>query len=535
MNGTGITINYIAECLAQWWGQLSYTVWLYFALLLPLTAIIYQLVPQKKRKAVLLLASWFFFFSLSGFLLLANIAASVFVWKMGKVLFSINSDKSLKRSERKKKKKRILIVSVLVLIASLVCFKYLDFIGLNIVRITEIAGIPFDWHVLRLAVPIGISYYTLEAIAYLSDVNSEKIPAENSLFNILLFMSFFPKLVEGPITRYEEAGQLFSGNSITQEDLSLGYQRILWGLFKKLVIADHLSPAVSQLYGGEYMDGGVALLAALLFTLQEYMDFSGAIDVAMGSARIFGIKLSENFRQPFFAKNASDFWRRWHITLGTFLKDYVFYPIAMSKPVLNLTLRAKETVGKNVSRFVSPAISLFFVWLINGLWHGPRWTYIFYGMYFFVLVLLENILEGPFLKLLEKLRLRETSAPVRIFRYIKLFLLVMIGEMVFRADSLDQGLTMLKLIFTDLRFDMVSAHIQDIGIDRYGYFVIIVGLLVVALVETLKEAGISIRHRINSMPVALRFAFWYVCIFVVIIFGAYGTGYDAVDILYAQF
>ena len=535
MTGTELTINYIIECLGLWWKQLSYTTWLYFALLLPVTAIVYQLMPRKNRKGVLLAASWFFFFSLSGFLLAANIAASVFVWAVGKGLDSVNNDPGLKRKEKQKKKKQVLFLGIVLLLLSLICFKYLDFMGMNIARLSKYAHMSFRWHALKLAVPVGISYYTLEAVAYITDVYSEKIPAEKSLFNIFLFMSFFPKLVEGPITRYSEANRLFAGEDIRVQDLAEGYQRILWGLFKKLVIADHLSPAVTQLFDGEYMDGGVALFAALLFTLQEYMDFSGSIDIAIGSARVFGIRLSENFRQPFFAKNASDFWRRWHITLGTFFKDYIFYPIAMSKPLLQFSLKAKKVLGKNVSRFITPTVALFFVWLSNGLWHGARWTYIFYGMYYFVLIFIENILEEPFLKALEALHLKETSLPVRVFRYIKLFFIVIIGEMFFRANSMSQGISMFKMIFTDLRFDMVIKHIQDIGIDRFGYIVIIAGLMVVAFVETVKEAGISLREKLSSAPIALRFAFWYVCIFVVIIFGAYGTGYDSMDLFYAQF
>lgn len=530
-----MSMEYFFDCIIKWWGQLSYTTWMYFGLLLPVTALIYQVTPRRGRRVVLLIASWFFFFSLSGLLLAANIAASVFVWGTGRFLDSISNDKNLKRRQRKKKKKLVLTLAVVILLAVIICFKYLDFIGLNIVRISQVAGLAFDWHILGLAVPVGISYYTLEAIAYLADVYWEKIPAEKSLINIFLFMSFFPKLVEGPITRYSEAGKLFAGDGLCENDIAEGYQRILWGLFKKLVIADHIAPAVSQLFDGEYMDGGVALFAALLFTLQEYMDFSGAIDIAIGSARVFGVRLSENFRQPFYAKNASDFWRRWHITLGTFFRDYIFYPVSLSKPASAITSKARKIVGNGVSRFITPAIALFFVWLSNGLWHGPRWTYVFYGMYYFVLILFENIMEEPFLKLLEILHLKETSAPVRVFRYIKLFFIIIIGEMFFRADTLGKGINMFKLIFTDLRFDMVIKHIQDIGIDRYGYLVIITGLVVVAAVETLKEAGISIRAKLNALPVPVRFAFWYICIFSVIIFGAYGTGYDAADLVYAQF
>ena len=534
MNGTGITINYIIECLIKWWRQISYTTWMYFALLLPLTAVIYQLVPRKGRRFVLLAASWIFLFSLSGRLFFVNLAVSVFIWAVGILMSSVGRDNNTGRRERQKKKRRILSVSIVILLANLVCFKYLDFLGLNLVRITQTAGIAFNWHILDMAVPIGISFYTLEAVSYLADIYWDAVPAEKNIFNIFLYMSFFPKLMEGPITRYPEAERLFKGDPLRADDLMKGYQRILWGLFKKLVIADHLAPAVTQLYEGQYMDGGVALFAAVAFTLQEYMDFSGAIDIALGSAEIFGIRLPENFRQPFFAKNASDFWRRWHITLGTFFRTYIFYPVAVSKPVSKAAAAVKHIAGEKAGRFVPSAIALFCVWLSNGLWHGPKWSYIFYGMYYFVIIMLENILAKPFMDLLHLLHLKETSAPVKIFRYVKLLFIVIIGELFYRADSLNRGLYMFKLIFTDLRFDMLIKHLQDIGIDIYGYFVVVAGLIAVSVVETLKEKGISIRKRLNVLPVPVRFAFWYICIFIVVIFGAYGTGYDTFDLLYAQ-
>ena len=530
-----LDFQYITECLSEWWKQLSYTTWMYFALFLPVTMLIYQLSPQKNRRIVLLAAGWFFFFSLSGILLLANIVSSVFVWITGIRLEKAGNDKSLDRKEQQKKKKRILFLSVLLLVLVIILFKYLDFIGLNTVRLTQLFNIPFNWKILKLAVPVGISYYTLESISYLTEIYRGNMSAEKSLLNVCLFMSFFPKLVEGPVTRYTEGTPLFSGEGIKEENVAYGYQRILWGLFKKLCIADQLSPAVSQIFEGEYMDGGVALFGAFLFTVQEYMDFSGSIDVGIGSARIFGVRLPENFRQPFFAKNASDFWRRWHITLGRFFRDYIFYPVVLAKPVTRFTKKVKDALGKNAVKLLTPAIALFPVWLANGVWHGAKWSYIFYGMYYFVIVYLETVLEEPVQKLLERIKLSDSSVPVRVFRYLKLMLIVVVGEMFFRAETLSAGMHMLKLIFTDLRFDMVANHIQDIGIDRYGYIVIIFGILVVCAVEIMKEAGIPIRAKLEALPLPCRFVFWYACIFFVILFGAYGTGYDPVDLLYAQF
>ena len=243
-----------------------------------------------------------FLFCLSGYLLLANIVTSTFVWAVGLWLEKVNADKGIKKKERKRKKKRILALGILALLIALILFKYLDFFGLSIEGMVRFIGIDYNWKLLNIIVPVGISYYTLEAVAYLSDVYWEKTEAEKKFLNMALFMSFFPKLVEGPITRYKDASALFEGEGISSVNLTQGYQRILWGLFKKLVIADQISPVVGAVFEGGYMDGGVALFEALIFTIQEYMDFSGAIDIAIGSARIFGVTLPENFRQPFFCK-----------------------------------------------------------------------------------------------------------------------------------------------------------------------------------------------------------------------------------------
>lgn len=526
----------IMNDLSRWWGDLSYSVWMYFALFLPLTVLIYQLVPQQKRKFVLLGASWIFFASLSKWLLLINIAESVFTWKMGLLIEKINKDKTIKRKERAKKRMKTLVTGIVLLLLVLVGFKYLDFIGLNIVRVSELVRHPVNWKMLNLAAPLGISYYTLMAISYLTDISREDIKADESLFNIALYLSFFPKIVEGPITRYgEDSKALFAGNDIKYQDLAEGYQRILWGLFKKLVIADQLAPSISALYEGTYTDGGVALYAAFAFTIQEYMDFSGSIDIVIGSARLFGVRMAENFTQPFFAKNASDFWHRWHITLGTFFRDYIFYPVSLAKPIMKFTKKVKVVAGQGVAHFTAPTIALFLVWLSNGIWHGPRWTYIFYGMYYFVLIFIENILEESFLALLAKLKLKEESAPVRIFRFIKLFFIIIIGEMFFRAQTLEVGIDMFKSIFTNLRFDMLIANLGNLNMDFYAYVSVYGGLLVVIAVSVMKEMHFPIRKKLESLPIPVRFAFWYICIFVIIIFGAYGTGYSSEDLIYAQF
>ena len=349
-------------------------------------------------------------------------------------------------------------------------------------------------------------------------------------------MGFFPYLIEGPITRYGDIkNTLFSGIPVNYENLTRGYQRILLGLFKKVLIADHLAPAVDAVYKWDEKAGSIALFGAIIFTVQEYMDFAGSIDIVIGAAQVFGVRLQENFRQPFFAKNASDFWHRWHITLGTFFRDYIFYPVSVSKNIMKLTKKMKNRFGMEVSRLTAPSIAIFCVWITNGIWHGPSWNYIFYGMYYFVLIFIENIIEKPFLSLLEKLKLTEASLSVRIFRFIKLFFIVIIGEMFFRAESMSTAFDMFKMIFTNFNFAKLTRHLGDLGMDYSDYLTVIIAFTLMIILSVMKELKVPYRQKFSSLPVAARWCIWYIIIMAIVVFGAYGSGYDAAGMIYAKF
>ena len=523
------------KCIALWWDP-SYASWIYFALFLPIVILVYNFTPEKERFRVLLLASWFYFITLSGWLFLIHILEVIWTWQMGLAIQRISDNKELKRKEKNKRKKKVLAVGILSLIAVLFVLKYLDFTGMNMVQLLEVFHISREWKMLNLAIPLGISYYTLEAISYLTDVYREDIQADSEFSHIALYMGFFPKIVEGPITRYgDDAKALFSGCPITYENLTAGYQRIYLGAFKKLMIADHLAPAVDSVFKWNEKAGSIALFGAVIFTVQEYMDFSGAIDIVIGSAKIFGIDLAENFMQPFFAKNASDFWHRWHITLGTFFRDYIFYPVSVSKPVMKLTKNIKNLFGKTVSHFVGPTIAIFCVWISNGLWHGPKWNYIFYGMYYFVLIFIENIVEKPFLSLLEKIHLTEESVSVRLFRFIKLTFIVLIGEMFFRAETMEDGFQMFSMIFTKYKPHKLVKHLGSFGLDQFDYWTVTISFIIIVIYGVLREYKYPLKEKFAALPKPVRWTVWYLMIIAVVIFGAYGSGYDKAGMIYAKF
>jgi predicted membrane protein involved in D-alanine export len=353
-----------------------------------------------------------------------------------------------------------------------------------------------------------------------------------------LFMSFFPQIVEGPICRYgQTANQLWNVKQIEFENLKLGAVRILFGLMKKLVIADRLNPMIKQIFS-HYDDyqGGIIALGAIAYTIQLYCDFSGTMDAVMGVAQIFGITMPENFERPFFSKSISEFWKRWHITLGTWFKDYIFYPVTMSKPMKNLTSSARKKLGNHFGPLLAGSIALFCVWFCNGLWHGSAWGYIFFGMYHFVLILSGNIIAPAVTAFNKKLHINSECFAYRVFQIVRTGILVVIGEMFFRAERLTTGLSMFGKMVTDFSFSSLNYELmKKLKIDMHDVMIVLIALAFIFVISVLNEKGICVRGAIAKRNVVIRWAAVYALIMFIIIFGAYGKGYVAVDPIYANF
>ena len=515
---------------------MSYHLLAYFAIFLPVVILIYQITPQKFRWMILLAADYVFFWMISGKLILYLLFATIMTHYIG-LWLETAAQAGGSAKQVTKRKRKVLAFGILVNLTILIILKYFNFFGENLSVLSNMLSLGWEYKKIDFMVPIGISYYTLQTISYMTDVYRGTIPAEKNIVKIALYLSFFPQIMEGPISRFSETAEaLWSGKRIEFENIKFGYQRIVYGLLKKIVIADRVAPVVIKVFKHyDTYDGSIVLFGAVCFTIQLYMEFSGCMDIIMGSGQIFGVTLPENFRQPFFAKDASDFWHRWHITLGTWFKDYIFYPVSLAKPVKNFAKKVKNRFGRGVSKFVAPFAALFCVWSCNGLWHGPHWTYIFYGMYYFVLIFLENILEEPVTKLTAKLKINREGKGYRIFRLIKLLVIVNLGEMFFRAETVGTGFAMLGRILTNFHITELGDHIYSLGMDYYDAAVALIGILIVLVVDILHEKNIQIRKAISGWALPARWVFWYAAIFIVIIFGAYGAGYTVVDMIYAGY
>lgn len=529
---------------------MSYHTFDFLVLFLPAVIGLHFIMPQKHRWKVLLLASYIFFWSISGKLIIYLLLSTFSIHYTGLWLNTIASDGQVKikaaekedrkaiKAQIKNRQRMVVVFAVCIHIGLLLCLKYLNFFGTNINSLLTLIGLPAFFPAAKFAMPIGISFYTLQAVSYIMDVYRGKISADRNLGRLALFMSFFPVIMEGPICRYSDtAVPLFEGKRIAYANLIRGTQRILYGLFKKIIIADRLNALVTTVFNNhENYDGTVIFVAMLCYTCQLYMDFSGTMETVIGIGEIFGVKIPENFRQPFFSKNISEFWTRWHITLGTWFRDYIYYPLSLTKPLKKLTSAARKKVGSYYGPLVSGTLALGVVWLCNGLWHGSAWSYIFFGFYHFFLISMGNITLPLVRTVTGKLHIDREAKYYKFMQIIKTCILVNIGELFFRANGLRAGLTMFKTMVTDFSLNtFTDGTLFNLGLDKKELAVAAVGTFVVFIFSVIREKGISPGKKIAEKNIVIRWAIYYAAILSIIIFGAYGPAFAPVDPMYAGY
>ena len=526
---------------------MQYNSLLYLLVFLPVVLLLYQLLPQRHRWKILLGASYVFFFLLSRKLIVYLLLSTVCMHYIG--LWLERCDRVLAgqkdaqnyhalKTAADRKRRRILWLGILWQLGTLLLLKYFNFFSHNADALLAKLSLPAFLPTLKMAVPVGISFFTLQAISYMVDVYKKKMPTDENLGRLALYMAFFPAIMEGPICRYgETAMSLYEGKPLTYQNMSFGIQRMIWGLFKKVVLADRLSPLVVLIFTKYTQYSGVTvLLGAICYTLQLYADFSGCIDISIGAAEMFGVRLPENFRQPFFSRTASEFWRRWHITLGAWFKDYIFYPLSLTKGIKRLGKKARLKFGRHIGPVVQTIIPLLAVWLSNGVWHGAGWNYIFFGLYYFVLILTGNLLEPLLAKTYTTLHVNRNGVFLRVVQTLKMAVIIVTGELFFNAHGLKAGFLMLRSIFTNFSLTVFrDGSLLQLGLSAKDFAVVFIGCLIMLAVGIIHEKGVHIRQSVAQWHTVPRWCFYYAAILLVLIFGAYGSGYTPVDPLYANF
>lgn len=499
----------------------------YYNLIFLIVVFVNNFIPKKIRALFYLIISLLFFYLMSGKLIIYLLTTIISIYFSALIIENLKSN-----SDNKNKRFIVLVICILINLTFLVIFKYLKFFTISTNSMLSFLGFNFNFNVLKFIAPIGISFYTLQGLSYLFDVYNKKISAEKNFIKVALFIAFFPQIMEGPIARYEDTGnQLYNNKNFTYQSFCFGMQRILWGIFKKMVIADRLNVLVKTVFSEyELFSGPFIFIGALAFTIMLYMEFSGAIDVVIGIGDIMGVKIPENFKQPFFSKSIAEFWTRWHISLGKWFKDYVYYPISLSKPVKKINKKVKNIFGRKAGVLVSSGIALFIVWFLNGLWHGAGFTFILFGLYHFILIFLGNIFKPYFSKITKRFNNKKSF---KCMQMLKVFILVVIGELIFWAPNVNALKVMFHKLFTD--FTINKGLFIKLGLDIPDFVILVIALLVVFIISYFKEKNVSIREKIAEQNIIVRWSLYYILIFSIIIFGAYGIGYQPLEPIYADF
>ncbi len=390
---------------------------------------------------------------------------------------------------------------------------------------------------LGVLIPLGISFYTFQTAAYIIDLYRSKIEADQNILKFALFVSFFPQMVQGPISRYDQlAGQLYEGHALTYKNLTYGAQLMLWGFFKKLVIADRAAILVNQVFDnyGDYQ-GGVVFVALLFYTIQIYGDFSGGIDIARGAARMLGIDMTHNFMRPYFSDSISEFWRRWHMSLSFWCRDYIFFTISLSKTFGKLGKSLRKVLGDRIGKLFPVLVAQMATFLTIGLWHGAEFKYIAYGLYNGGIIILGLLLEPYLKKLISLLHINVESAGWKVFRVLRTFFLIVMGRMFPKALSFGAAIYMFGAMFRGGGAVPFSEEILTLGLDAADFLILLGGCIVWFIISWNQEKGTGIRDAIAERPLALRWLLFLATFAAVLILGVYGPGYDASAFIYRGF
>ena len=454
-----------------------------FLIFFPVVTLLYFLVPFRFRWALLLVASYYFYMSWNPTLVFLILFTTVVSYIAGILL---------EKYEDKKIRKTCLIATLAASLGVLFFFKYFNFLSLSVTGLLQAIRLPVEDFTLDLLLPVGISFYTFQTLSYVIDVYNRNIKAERHFGYYALFVSFFPQLVAGPIERPENLlPQLRTEQHFCHEDFLAGLRHIIAGFFKKVVVADTLASYVNAVYNDAAATAGAPaiIIATVLFTFQVYCDFSGYTDIAVGCARIMGYRLMQNFRLPFSARSIHEFWERWHISLTSWFRDYIFYPLAMNKKLTRWARKlSKKTGNRNLGIMLPQCFALFMTFLLSGLWHGAAWTFVLWGAMHGMYQVVERLTEKKRKAFWEKRGVDQDSRLFAFWQMAVTFILCNFALIFFRANSVSDLGLLLKNLFTNWHF---AGTFATLGMDLNDALIAIVSIFMMVLLD---------RHYIQHWP-----------------------------------
>jgi len=480
-----------------------------FAIFFPIVFVLYWIFSKnlRQRNFFILVASYFFY-GFWNWKFLALIIISSFVdYFVGKHLF---------KEESEKKRKLLLYFSLLVNLGFLVYFKYFNFFIESFVDAFSLFGKKLEIETLNIILPVGISFYTFQTLSYTVDIYKKKFKPTNDIIAFFAFVAFFPQLVAGPIERASHLlPQFFKKYTFNYAQVKSGLLLMLWGLFKKMVIADRLAAVVNETYNnvGDYY-GIEFFIATIFFAFQIYCDFSGYSDIAIGISRTMGFDLMKNFERPYFSKSITEFWRRWHISLSTWFRDYVYIPLGGSRN------------GKYRTYF-----NLFMVFFISGIWHGAAMTFVVWGAIHGIIIVLEKATNTQRKAFFQKIKLDQSKVSGKLVFMAVTFAIVCFAWIFFRANSIKDSMVIVSKIFSfSSSGKSIASEIGLNAVEFYASFIFIAFML--AFEWTHKKVNLG--KYLAQQHLLTRWTFYVISAIVIIIFGIYGSFRES-EFIYFQF
>lgn len=460
-------------------------------------------------QSLLLVASLYFYMNWNPMYLILILLSVFITWASGIMM----------EGKKEEQKKLVLFASLASNFAILFFFKYYNFFADSIIKLGSLLNLPIHVPVLNVLLPVGISFYTFQALGYSIDVYRGTVHAERNFITYALFVTFFPQLVAGPIERTGNLlPQFKTDHGFDYNRVTNGLKLIVWGMFKKVVIADRLSKLVNTVYNRPFeYDGLPFLIATIFFAFQIYCDFSGYSDIAIGSAQVLGFRLMDNFKRPYFSKSISEFWKRWHVSLSRWFKDYLYI-----------------SIGGNRVLAWRWQLNLFVTFVVSGLWHGASWTFLIWGaLNGFYLVF--SIWTGPIRVMIsDSIGLSRHPHIKKFWQVASTFTLVCFAWVFFRANSVSDAVYIVTHLFSGFgnisNFNYVRAAIGSCGLSSREFFVAVSSIFFMELVHLIQRHG-SIRHMFSEKPVWIRWGGYYALVLGIVFFGVFGAN----DFIYFQF
>ena len=522
-----------------------------FFLFAALTLLLYFTLPKRTQWMVLLAASYIFYFFAGAEYLLFILYTTLVTYLTARLLQSRadaedafvaahrdtmeKAERKAFRAKEKKTRLRILTVGLVLGFGLLAVLKYTAFV------LTGVNGVLALFNVGKVTVPslllpLGISFYTFQSMGYLIDVYRKKTRAEQSLARLALFVSYFPQLIQGPISRFDSLGsQLFAEHPFNGLSFRSGLCRVAWGYFKKVVVADTAMVAVKALIGNDAKYSGVyVFLLILLYSIEIYGDFTGGIDITIGLSEMMGIKLAENFDRPFSSRSTKEYWRRWHMTMGTWFTDYVFYPISVSVTMQKLSKLSRAKLGEKIGRRVPVYLATIVTWFLTGLWHGAGMNFIVWGLLNCAVILISQELQPLYTRFDRAFPRLVASKPWEKWQMVRTFLLMGLIRSLDCYRDVPRTFRLWGSMLTAGNWgELFSGGLTSFGLSFADWAVILLGVL---LIWAVSRAGrkTPVRETLAKRPILCCAALCALTV-LILLFGAYGIGYDASQFIYNQF